>query len=525
MKTLLAIAALTSILTSSLLFIVLYSSSNSSNYTQNLFGRVSEPELVSDSVQDSENHSSDSAVQSLPGPAKHYTADTPPTHYFINQTITNGTTQKVNNSIMLSGTANSVTATEFKRRNYALPFKSWSREFVTEMIPTLRQNCTKLIQGDKIELRRTQLLQRNTEFHVNANYSTCERIRGEFLDNFYISQRERDFPLAFVLVVHTNAQQVIRFLKTIYRPHNHYCIHPDPTSGIKGFRQKFELLAKCLPNVILPSHITEVKYHNPSTIFRAQMSCFRDLVKARDRTKWRYVINLCGRELPLKTNRYIVDSLRRMNGTTIVRPHSVDQYTLEQCFPKVVARVSADKNCTGYNESTVSTATVEKCDRFLQQHNWRLYKSMAYNAFSFEFVYYFLYDHRMQPLQKWMLENCHRPEEHFYAMASTSPEAPGQNVLELTDDVPAVFKAIWYHYPSSPHRLPGERCGGRIVHQICILNAAELPRVHDTMKNSNVWFFNKYFMESDHAVIECVENELIRSNKHEFLQDYKHLRT
>ena len=129
-----------------------------------------------------------------------------------------------------------------------------------------------------------------------------------FLTN---SKHEKTFPIAFALIVHTNAQQTLRFLETIYRPQSIYCIHPDPRSG-EDFTNTFKLLSQCLSNVFVSSHIQRVNYTNSSTIFEAQMSCFRDL-EAYPYRKWHYVINLCSRELPLKTNRYIVEGLRKMN--------------------------------------------------------------------------------------------------------------------------------------------------------------------------------------------------------------------
>ena len=45
----------------------------------------------------------------------------------------------------------------------------------------------------------------------------------------------------------------------------------------------------------------------------AQMRCMTDLVKfrAKEKYKWKYVINLCGKELPLMTNREMVKRLIR----------------------------------------------------------------------------------------------------------------------------------------------------------------------------------------------------------------------
>ena len=404
-------------------------------------------------------------------------------------------------------------------------FKSWSKRVVTEITPVLRQNCSKLMDGDSFELERiVQLLNEIHTFKVIANFSNCVHIWNEFYNNFYVSESEKTFPIAYALVVYTNAMQILRFLKAIYRPQNLYCIHPDPNSG-KNFTGTFKLLSSCLPNVFVASHIQNVKYTSPTTIFEAQMSCFRDL-KAYPYRKWHYVINLCSRELPLKTNRYIVEGLRKMNGTSIVKPHSIDKYTLETRFSNVASLHAFSKqNCSEcpQNSSLVTNKGVEETDNFLVHYGINLYKSMAYNALSRSFVHYILQNETMQLFKQWILENCHVPEEHFYATAYMMPGAPGgyhsQPLPRATENIPQMFKTNWKHLKYSPHYVPGEECSsGKVVHEVCILNSAELPRIKHAMKR-DVWFFNKYFLEDDHVVMDCVEEELVRSNRLEFAHD------
>ena len=402
--------------------------------------------------------------------------------------------------------------------------KSWSKGVLTEMRPSIRQNCSKLILGDQQEINRTQLLLQKLDFEPTFNYTTCSQIRTDFSDNFYVSDIEKRFPLAYVLVVHTNPQQILRFLKTIYRPHNRFCIHPDPHSA--KLVEVFQRLSECLPNIFIASRVHHVKYTRPSTIFRAQMSCFGDLDGAKERSNWKYVVNLCGRELPLKTNRQIVEALMKMNGRSVIKPHPIDQYTLDTCFSRARSRVAKNASCIGGGDQ-VGIAAVENCDPFLRASGLRLFKSMTYNAYSREFVRYFMRDSRARALQDWLLRNCRTPEEHYYAMAAIIPGAPGGNSswdsnstsYNKTLDETAVFRTIWYHYKSSPHHVEGETCAGKVVHSICILNTAELPRIYETMTSTGVWFFNKFFMEEDHVIMDCMEEELVRRNREEYEND------
>ena len=301
--------------------------------------------------------------------------------------------------------------------------------------------------------------------------------------------------------------------------------------------------------MFLPAHIHNVTYDTQSTIFEAQLCCLRELEKRP--SKWYYVINLCSRELPLKTNRFIVESLRALNGTSIVRPHPVDKHTLLERFPKIKITSSEQtslrlaKKCPRRNNTAASQST--KCTKMTnttakmsynqtseqppvtevlpeQYSNLTFYKSMAYNALSHQFVHFFLHNYTTRALLQWMIENVHIPEEHFYATVYMMPAAPGGFYSVATPSnvrsLPQVYKSVWKHDHSSPYYKPDEHCASNYtVHHVCILTSADLPQIKRVME-WNVWFFNKFFMEDDHVVMDCVEKELVRINKQEFTRDY-----
>ena len=399
--------------------------------------------------------------------------------------------------------------------SHSIPhFMSWTTGVVTQVHPPVKGNCTKLMAGDKAEMAHVAEVMLTWKGEDNAtgvfgNVSDCTEIEDEFYNNFYVSADEQKFPIAYILVVYTNLQQTVRFLKAIYRPHNLYCIHPDKKSG-SGFSGVFHLLSKCLPNVFVTSHIQEVHYAR-NTIFQAQLSCFQDLDKYAAE-KWYYVINLCGRDLPLKTNHEIVNYLRAMNGTSIVRPKPVDNRTLHERFywkqRIVVNYKNIRHNKPLYTNEVLGTPPFDI----------KLYKSSSYNALSRVFVHFFLHNETVQTFMQW-IKHAWVPEEHFYASVYMMPGSPGgHSSLHPIKSQALVSKVIWKHNQHSPYYSPSERCAGRSVHQICILTSAELPRVKDALKR-NMWFFNKYFMEDDHVIMDCVEEVLVGKNMEEFHQD------
>ena len=393
-------------------------------------------------------------------------------------------------------------------------FQSWTNGVVTQLHPAIEKNCQKLMAGDKAEVAHVTNAMSKWRSHYSyedflMKMSDCCQIQEEFHNSFYVSAEEKNFPIAYILVVYTNPRQIIRFLKAVYRPQNVYCIHPDLRSG-KGFREVFHLLSKCLKNVFVASHINKVHYAR-STIFDAQLSCFQDLDKYPP-DKWHYVINLSGRELPLKTNREIVEYLRAMKSRSIVWPYPVDNYTLHERF------YMKQTNESTYSEIDSGQPLYMNETLGKPPFDIELHKSSAYNALSRAFVHFFLHNETVQTFMQW-IKHAWVPEEHFYASVYMMPGSPGgHSSLHPIQSQALVSKVIWKHNQHSPYYSPSESCAGRSVHQICILTSAELPRVKDALKR-NVWFFNKYLMEDDHVIMDCVEEVLVRKNIEELYRD------
>ena len=142
-------------------------------------------------------------------------------------------------------------------------------------------------------------------------------IRTEFMDNFYISETERNFPLAFQMPIYYQQNfllQHIRLLKYLYRPHNIYCIHIDKKSP-KWWTDGLRQFTKCFNNIFISTKQVHIVYGSVS-ILDAHLSCLKDLVNVT--ADWRYVITLNSPEIPLVTNKEMVDTLIKMNGTNIM---------------------------------------------------------------------------------------------------------------------------------------------------------------------------------------------------------------
>ena len=383
----------------------------------------------------------------------------------------------------------------------------WSNRVTTQL--QRKGYCTQLaanrnvkVQEARQQLPRLQGIESGE--HFLNKIGNCTRVIEEFQHNYYVSAEEEGFPLAFIFVVYTNAQQVIRLLKAIYRPHNLYCIHPDARQGLE-FAYPFYQISKCLPNVFVASRLTKV-YYGHHTIMDAQLNCMHDLVNYHY-SKWKYVINICGRELPLKTNREIVASLKALNGSSALG------------YAKHISPFWWRKRFV-YKYALNSRGEMHKTKQRLGRvpHGISIRKSMNFMAASQQFVVFLLTSKKAIALRKY-LRDVYAPEEHFYSSLYSLPEAPGGRP-ERGTVVPTVDQFIWITNRSTKKHTRWY-CKGWVVHSICVLGSGDLPSIVKSARNtkSPFFFFNKYFLERDHVVMDCMEERLAEQNIKEYEQD------
>ena len=394
-------------------------------------------------------------------------------------------------------------------------FTSWEEGIVTQVGNPIKRNCEKLRHNSKSEVNKVKSQvaswKKNKPWeHFALRYKemSCEEIRREFENNFYVSETEKDFPIAYIFVVYTNAGQVLRLLKTIYRPQNLYCIHPDTKQG-QNFASFFKAIAKCLDNVFVVSRPIRV-YYGHHSIMDSQLHCMQDLVKYPE-TRWKYVINLCGREVPVKTNREIVESLQKLKGYT-----ALNLRNLTPNYRNTRFRYKFRLNRKGHMARTRQRQSKPP-------KGIKLYKSMNFIAASRAFVQFMVNDPLSKRLQKY-LSTVFAPEEHYYSSLYALPRAKGARPpkgLLGRYDMPIVDNFIWvntkFHFKHARYFCPGRR----IVHGICILTTPDLGKIEKKAIHSRqpVFFFNKYFLEWDPTPMDCMEERIVRTNIEEYWHD------
>ena len=392
--------------------------------------------------------------------------------------------------------------------------QSWEMGVVTLLEPKIQKQCEVLAANSETEINRVaKALEtwENIESYEAffSRMSNCSNVIKEFSNLFYVSPEEQEFPLAYMLVVHTSARQVIRLLKAIYRPQNVYCIHPDAKRE-EQFAQVFYRISDCLENVFVASKRTKVYYAHYS-ILEAQLNCMEDLIKYH-KSRWKYAINLVGRELPLKTNREIVNILSGLNGLSVVNSHPIEQNMWNQRF-QYKYKVSERTGKTWRSSKKLDPVP----------YGIEIFKGSTHFAITGLFAHFLLTGKKAIDFREY-LRDVQSPEESFYASLYRLPEAafyggyPG-NVTTDTPRIPRWLEATIWLIRGQKVREPSKYCSGKVVHFICIANSGDLHRIYESALSWEHFFFNKYSMEEDHVVMDCIEERLIAHNRKEYAQD------
>ena len=376
-------------------------------------------------------------------------------------------------------------------------FKAWKNGLVTVLNPEIPRKCQRLFDNDREEIERVKndsKIWKNelSDDEFLQKTRDCSWVREELSDNLYNTQLEKQFPLAFNFVIHKYPQQVFRLIKVLYRQQNVFCIHYDAKSP-DAFKAVFDNIAECLNNVIIASKIIKVQW-SKYTNMEAQMNCFSNLVKWRRKLpahqQWQYVLNLCGAELPLITNRDIVVHLKSLQGTSCVKP----------------GIVTRKKNSNSWKRIHLPIP-----------YNMTFYKSSGYNALSYELLA-FLVENPVGIKMHAYFRNSTVPEEHLYSTVYMHPGVPGGFREEFRDKYVDIVKATWCYTKASK-----AACHGKVVHSVCVCAAGDLPKIMTTAKKHANFFHNKYVIPVDHTAMDCMEERIVKRNQEEYKEDCKHL--
>ncbi|CAN0506732.1 unnamed protein product [Rangifer tarandus platyrhynchus] len=263
----------------------------------------------------------------------------------------------------------------------------------------LTQVCTSLIKD------KTPLLWRNKLMMYGKSSCKASVTQSHYITE-PLSKEEAEFPLAYIMVIHHNFDTFARLFRAVYMPQNVYCVHVDE-KGTVEFKDSVEQLLSCFPNAFLASKMEPVVYGGISRL-QADLNCIKDL--AASEVPWKYALNTCGQDFPLKTNREIVQYLKGFKGKNITPGVLPPAHAIGRT--KYVHREHLGKEL-----SYVVRTTALKPP---PPHNLTIYFGSAYVALSREFTNFVLHDPRALDLLQWS-KDTFSPDEHYWVTLNRIP--------------------------------------------------------------------------------------------------------
>ncbi|KAM4698706.1 beta-1,3-galactosyl-O-glycosyl-glycoprotein beta-1,6-N-acetylglucosaminyltransferase 7-like [Rhinophrynus dorsalis] len=296
-----------------------------------------------------------------------------------------------------------------------------------------------------------------------------------------LSREEASFPLAYILTIHKKLDMFVKLLRAIYVPQNIYCIHIDRKSP-KAYSQAVQKLAGCFQNIIISSKQESVVYAGFSRL-QADINCMEDLIHSD--IKWNYVINLCGQDFPIKTNREIVQYLKSKWSGRNLTPGVVQP-------PHMKYRTSVSYREFLHLEMSYIYPT--KTLKTSPPHNLTLFFGTAYYALTRGFVQFVLSDKRAKDLLEWS-KDTYSPDEHYWVTLNRLKDVPGSTPKAQWEGNIRAIK--WRDQEGSTHT----GCHGHYVRDICVYGLGDLQ----WLTQSPHLFANKFDPGQYPLVTDCLE--------------------
>ncbi|XP_024912105.1 beta-1,3-galactosyl-O-glycosyl-glycoprotein beta-1,6-N-acetylglucosaminyltransferase 3-like [Cynoglossus semilaevis] len=263
------------------------------------------------------------------------------------------------------------------------------------------------------------------------------------------SKEEKDFPIAYSIVIHEKIEMFERLLRSIYAPQNVYCVHVDQKSP-EEFHKAVAAIVACFPNVFIASKLENVVYASWTRV-QADLNCMEDLLKSS--VKWKYLLNTCGTDFPIKTNGEIVQALKTLNGRNSMESERTPDFK---------------KPRWQYHHEVTDTI------KFIE---WE--------------------------------KDTYSPDEHMWATFQRMPSVPGSvpaNIKYDTSDLQAQARLVKWDSLTGDVRkgAPYGDCTGAYRRSICVFGTGDLLWLF----RQHHLFANKFDPGIDDSVIRCIETVL-----------------
>ncbi|XP_029431706.1 beta-1,3-galactosyl-O-glycosyl-glycoprotein beta-1,6-N-acetylglucosaminyltransferase 3-like [Rhinatrema bivittatum] len=357
-------------------------------------------------------------------------------------------------------------------------------------------NCSNIIKGDQQAVNQALLHQLK-----NKRLPSNEMDYMKFIKdcNLYkkirrfipipLSKEEENFPIAYSMVIHEQIEMFERLLRAIYNPQNIYCVHVDEKSP-ENFKEAVRAIISCFENVFLASKLEKVVYTSWFRL-KADLNCMEDLLKSK--VPWKYLLNTCGTDFPIKTNAEIVRALKVLNGKNSLESEKPPkQKHFRWLFSYKTGR-------------TVRRTNIRKIPPPIRTP---MFTGSAYFVVTREFVTYVLENPDVQKLIEWIKDTL-IPEEQLWATLNRMPGVPGSSPYHAKyelSDMNAIARLMKWAWNDGNMDKGGAYppCTGIFRRSICINGAGDL---HWMLQQHHL-FANKFDPTVDDYAIQCLEEYL-----------------
>lgn len=327
------------------------------------------------------------------------------------------------------------------------------------------------------------------DFYLNATKDCPSYIEKRGFNTEILSDEERDFPIAYSMVIHEKIGMFERLLRAIYAPQNIYCVHVDQKSG-KDFKVAVEAIVSCFPNVFIATKLESVVYASWSRV-QADLNCMEDLLNSS--VQWMYMLNTCGTDFPIKTNWEMVQTLKALKGANSMESEATNDYK---------------KGRWQYHHNVTHSVIRTDVKKSPPPISSPMFSGNAYFVVSRAFVKHVMKDREVRQLLEWE-KDTYSPDEHLWATLQRMPSVPGSvpaNIKYDTSDMQALARVVKWSYLAGDVRngAPYEPCTGTYRRAVCVYGTGDLR----WLLNQRHLLANKFDPEVDDVAIRCLESYL-----------------
>ncbi|XP_059144878.1 beta-1,3-galactosyl-O-glycosyl-glycoprotein beta-1,6-N-acetylglucosaminyltransferase-like [Physella acuta] len=339
-------------------------------------------------------------------------------------------------------------------------------------------SCHAIIKGDKDEIDYSlhyMEQSKQSRYPVSSYPKTVSECEDFLTSRGYITyarQEEKEFPIAYSIMMYRDADQAERLLRAIYRPTNYYCIHVDAKAD-KDIQEAMRGISGCFKNVFLASKQNIVDWAQFNSL-EPWIYCMRDLW----RYSWKYFINLTGQEFPLKTNLQIIKILKALNGSNVVDTTTYGHYSRRWY------------------------------ENMPPPHNIQPYKGLVFMLASRGYVDYILHNPVASELLEWV-RHTDFPDESYFSTLNHNPHLKVPGSYKGNPETNAISKPFIARFVNwgvgwldSQGRYPFSwPCGGKRVRRVCIFGVHDL----ELLVNRRELFANKLIIDFQPTALDCLE--------------------